>query len=196
MIVIQEALDKCLAVLRQYDGIVKRRHTFAGSNTISDGFPESGGGASAAIDCDDSGDAGEATPEVAASDDDDGGDADSDPDGRPPHKNPSPPPGSASASKKHSGSTRSRTPRPTAGQNPEFKVIGIGEHDLAESIGMSVEFLRKDRAGKRLIPFYRLGSAIRYNPQRVTEALALLEVGGFAPKPKATKARHSILTAG
>lgn len=74
--------------------------------------------------------------------------------------------------------------------------IGVTECDIAKSIGMSVEFLRKDRSTKRLIPFYRIGKAIRYNPTRVTEALAALEVGGYTPKPKATKARQSNLIAG
>jgi len=133
---------------------------------------------------------GQTTDTPEASDDDDGGDADSDPDGRPPHKPPSTPPAPGSASKQ-----RTRAPRLTAGQNPAFQVIGITEFDLAESIGMSVEFLRKDRSGKRLIPFYRIGAAIRYNPARVTESLARLEVGGYTPKPKANKARQSTLTA-
>ncbi len=134
---------------------------------------------------------GQTTDTPEASDDDDGGDADSDPDGRPPHKTPIPQPANGSASKQ-----RTRAPRLPAGQIPEFQVIGVTEFDLAESIGMSVEFLRKDRSGKRLIPFYRIGASIRYNPTRVIEALARLEVGGYAPKPKATKARQSTLTAG
>ena len=200
MIVLKETQARVLEVLQSISERFERRNTLPilanvlirSGNTISNGFPESGGGgASAAVDCDDCGDAGGASPEVAASDDDDdGGDADSDPDGRPPHKPPSTPPAPGSASKQ-----RTRAPRLPAGQNPAFQVIGITEFDLAESIGMSVEFLRKDRSGKRLIPFYRIGAAIRYNPARVTESLARLEVGGYTPKPKANKARQSTLTA-
>jgi len=201
MIVIEGMQARVLEVLQAVSDIVERRRTLpilanvlirGNTITISDGFPESGGGGSSVVDCDDCSDAGGASPEVAAADDDDdGGDADSDPDGRPPHKTPITQPGTASASK-----MRTRAPRQPAGQNPAFQVIGITEFDLAESIGMSVEFLRKDRSGKRLIPFYRIGSAIRYNPARVTEALVSLEVGGYAPKPKARKARQSTLTAG
>ncbi len=37
----------------------------------------------------------------------------------------------------------------------------IDEHELAIALGMSVHFLRKDRCGPRLIPFYRIGGSIR-----------------------------------
>jgi hypothetical protein len=56
--------------------------------------------------------------------------------------------------------------------------LGLTEHELAAQIGMSVFFLQKDRCTKRLLPFYRIGSAIRYNRQRVAEALAAMEEGG------------------
>jgi len=70
--------------------------------------------------------------------------------------------------------------------------IGVTECDIAKTIGMSVEFLRKDRSTKRLIPFYRIGKSIRYNPRRVNEALASLEEGGHKPpKPKAPKSPNS-----
>jgi hypothetical protein len=152
--------------------------------SISDDMPEAGGGGESA-----------AAPEVAGDDDDDGGDDDGEPARSRPHSKPSNPPAPGSASKKHHGLDRSRTRHP-AEKPLEIKTIAVGEFELAESIGMSVEFLRKDRSGKRLIPFYRIGTAIRYNPTRVGEALSALEVGGYAPKPKATKARQSNLTAG
>ena len=96
MIVLKATQDKVLAVLQSVSGIVERRHTLPilacvlarrGGTSISDGFPESGGGgASAAIsfigvDTDAAGaDATGAGPDVAASDDDEGGDGDGDPD--------------------------------------------------------------------------------------------------------------------
>ena len=143
--------------------------------TISDDMPETGGGESAA-------------PEVASDDDDDGGDDDGEPARRSLSSNPSIQPAQRSASQKHSDLDRSRTLRQhQAEKTKSFEVIGVSEFDIAESIGMSVEFLRKDRSGKRLIPFYRIGTSIRYNPTRVTQALATLEEGGQAPRPKAKK---------
>lgn len=70
--------------------------------------------------------------------------------------------------------------------------IGVSEFDIAKCIGMSVEFLRKDRSGKRLIPFYRIGASIRYNPDRVVQALATLEEGGHAPRAKAKKSSNTL----
>ena len=62
--------------------------------------------------------------------------------------------------------------------------IAIDETRLAEALGMSVHFLRKDRRTKRLIPFYRLGGSIRYNLTSVTNALAACEEGGQRPQPR------------
>ena len=56
--------------------------------------------------------------------------------------------------------------------------IVIDERELAVALGMSVHFLRKDRCGPRLIPFYRIGGSIRYDMTRVREALIGLELGG------------------
>ena len=56
--------------------------------------------------------------------------------------------------------------------------IVIDEHELAIALGMSVHFLRKDRCGPRLIPFFKIGDAIRYDRTRVREALIGLELGG------------------
>jgi hypothetical protein len=63
----------------------------------------------------------------------------------------------------------------------------VDEHEAAIRIGMSVFFLRKDRRTKRLIPFYRIGDRILYNPRRVFEALAALEEGGKRLKSSAKK---------
>lgn len=176
--------DSFLPKARQLEGYMRyvqpngRDHCPA--LTISDDMPEAGGGGESA-----------AAPEVA-SDDDDDGDDDGEPARSRPHSKPSPKPAHGSASPKHTVLDRSRT-RHQAEKPPEFK-IAVGEFDLAAAIGMSVDFLRKDRSGKRIIPFFRIGKAIRYNPQRVNEALASLEEGGHKPpKPKAKKPVHSLV---
>ena len=92
MIVLKATQDKVLAVLQSVSGICERRHTLPVLASISNGFPEQGGGGAAALkhapaagltaaeaeasDCS----GGEGAPEVAASDDDDDGDGDGDPD--------------------------------------------------------------------------------------------------------------------
>ena len=57
-------------------------------------------------------------------------------------------------------------------------LLAVDEYAIAESIGMSVPWLRKDRRTKRLVPFYRIGKSIRYDLARVRAALANLEEGG------------------
>ena len=82
MIALKASQDEVLAVLQSF-GTIERRYKLPvltnmmpRGNTISNGFPEQGGGAAAeASDCS----GGEGAPEVAASDDDDG-DGDGDPD--------------------------------------------------------------------------------------------------------------------
>jgi hypothetical protein len=61
--------------------------------------------------------------------------------------------------------------------------FAVGEVEMAAMIGMSPHWLRKDRRTKRLIPFFKLGDAVRYSPPRVFEAMATLEHGG----PRARK---------
>lgn len=60
--------------------------------------------------------------------------------------------------------------------------IAVDELTLAKALGLSVFFLRKDRQTKRRIPFYRIGTAIRYNPEVVRQALAPLQEGGNRPR--------------
>jgi hypothetical protein len=43
---------------------------------------------------------------------------------------------------------------------------------------MSVHWVRKDRRTKRLLPFYKLGEAVRYDLERVRQALRATEEGG------------------
>lgn len=56
--------------------------------------------------------------------------------------------------------------------------LALTEHEMAEALGLSVHTLRKDRQRQRRIPFFKLGSAVRYNVDRVREALATFEEGG------------------
>lgn len=56
--------------------------------------------------------------------------------------------------------------------------IAVDERVCARSLGVSVGMLRKDRAGSKTIPFYRIGRSIRYDLQRVREALSKVEEGG------------------
>lgn len=60
--------------------------------------------------------------------------------------------------------------------------IAVTECECAQAIGMSVPWLRKDRQSKRIIPFYRIGTSVRYNLDRVAEALANVEEGGRPKK--------------
>lgn len=66
--------------------------------------------------------------------------------------------------------------------------LGIDEYEAAALLGLSVHTLRKDRTGNRRIPFYRIGTAVRYNRERIAEALAEMEVGGPTPRPTRRRA--------
>lgn len=56
--------------------------------------------------------------------------------------------------------------------------LAVDEKTLAATLGMSVAWLRKDRSGARIVPFYRLGSSVRYSIDRVREALDKRAEGG------------------
>ena len=56
--------------------------------------------------------------------------------------------------------------------------LAVDEKTLAATLGMSVAWLRKDRSGARTVPFFRLGSSVRYNIDRVREALDKRAEGG------------------
>ena len=72
--------------------------------------------------------------------------------------------------------------------------IVIDERELAVALGMSVSFLRKDRRGRRLIPFFKIGDAIRYDRTRVREALIGLELGGNHGRTR-TRTKAALATA-
>lgn len=56
--------------------------------------------------------------------------------------------------------------------------IAVDDIELAKMLGMSVDFLRKDRVTKQLLPYYKIGKAVRYDVTRVRQALVLMEEGG------------------
>lgn len=56
--------------------------------------------------------------------------------------------------------------------------LAINEHQVAACIGMSVHWVRKDRRGKRLLPFFMLGSSVRYDLERVRQSFRGREEGG------------------
>lgn len=69
--------------------------------------------------------------------------------------------------------------------------IAFDENEAAKALGMSLAWLRRDRRTKRLLPFYRIGGCIRYNPETLRKALAAFEEGGvhLKPRKRATKAK-------
>lgn len=54
----------------------------------------------------------------------------------------------------------------------------VDEHGCAAILGVSVGWLRADRLGRRIVPYYKLGGLVRYNMRRVEQALAAVEFGG------------------
>jgi hypothetical protein len=56
----------------------------------------------------------------------------------------------------------------------------VNDKTLAELIGMSLPWVRKDRRTKRLLPFFRLGGSIRYDVPTVRKALLARSEGGAA----------------
>lgn len=74
--------------------------------------------------------------------------------------------------------------------NPARPVpFGVDETEAARAIGMSVAYLRKDRLKMRLFPFFKLGSSVRYDLDRMREAALALEQGAVHLKLKARVSR-------
>jgi hypothetical protein len=65
--------------------------------------------------------------------------------------------------------------------------LGVDEFAIAAELGLSVHTVRKDRVKGRRIPYFKIGTTVRYNVERVREALACLEVGGPAARPTARR---------
>ncbi len=58
--------------------------------------------------------------------------------------------------------------------SPEF----VDDSTAAPALGVSVSWLRKDRLGRRLIPFVRMGGAVRYHLPTIRDALLAHAEGG------------------
>lgn len=71
---------------------------------------------------------------------------------------------------------------------PSKQALAIVKHySVADELGISVHTLLKARVKACRPPFFKIGGAVRYNLDRVREALDALEEGG--PKP-ATRRRR------
>ncbi len=57
-------------------------------------------------------------------------------------------------------------------------VLAVSEFDCAKATGMSVSFLRKDRIGKQLIPYIKVGKRVLYDLAQVRCALRNMQTGG------------------
>jgi hypothetical protein len=56
----------------------------------------------------------------------------------------------------------------------------VDEAELAKRLDISRGFLRGDRLGKRIIPFVRIGVAVRYDLAEVSKVIQGLKRGGVA----------------
>jgi len=61
------------------------------------------------------------------------------------------------------------------------KVITVDEFEAARALGVSVDFLRKDRRSRNLIPYYRIGRRVLYNLDRIKEILPTFELINSLP---------------
>jgi len=59
----------------------------------------------------------------------------------------------------------------------------VNERVCASALSTSVGWLRKDRLGAKVLPFYRIGKLVRYDLERCRAALLAIEEGG----PKAAR---------
>ena len=63
----------------------------------------------------------------------------------------------------------------------ESKAVFVSDVDMARMLGVSPQFLQKDRVGPTRIPFVRLGDRCLYEPEVVLEAVRAMAVGGDQP---------------
>jgi hypothetical protein len=62
---------------------------------------------------------------------------------------------------------------------------------LAPILGVSQSFLQKDRLGKQLIPFYKIGDRCLYSPDEALGALRAVRQGGGIKRSAARRAAQS-----
>ena len=60
----------------------------------------------------------------------------------------------------------------------ESNPILITEAECSKRFSLSTGFLRRDRLTKQLLPFIKIGTAVRYNVAAVTNALHSFQQGG------------------
>lgn len=63
-------------------------------------------------------------------------------------------------------------------ENIELKRRGVSTAVIAEMYDLSQAYLKKDRMTKRHIPFFKVGTLVRYDPDRVHAVLLANEQGG------------------
>jgi hypothetical protein len=71
-----------------------------------------------------------------------------------------------------------------SGEQPpanESKAVFVSDVDMARMLGVSPQFLQKDRVGPKRIPFVRLGDRCLYEPEVVLETVRAMAVGGDQP---------------
>lgn len=64
-------------------------------------------------------------------------------------------------------------------QATEITRIALTDKEVAVALGMSLAWVRKDRLTNRVLPYYRLGSAVRYDVEVVRKALMRSQEGGI-----------------
>jgi hypothetical protein len=75
--------------------------------------------------------------------------------------------------------TKAKAP-PAVPAGPPLKLCD--DNTAAAALGLSVHWLRKDRRKSRIIPFVQIGTAVRYDLEKVRAALQKMERGGYSFK--------------
>jgi len=104
-----------------------------------------------------------------------------------------PPPAGQDEAKRARGRPRIHPAKPAAEKRPPGRprihpvperppgpadLLLVSEAELARRLDVSVGFLRADRLGKRVVPFVRMGRAIRYDLAEVSKVIKGLKRGG------------------
>jgi hypothetical protein len=67
----------------------------------------------------------------------------------------------------------------------------VSDTEIASILGVSKSFVRKDRAGRQILPFYRIGDRCLYNPPEALDALQAVRQGGEASRSAARRVVQS-----
>jgi hypothetical protein len=61
----------------------------------------------------------------------------------------------------------------------------VTDVEIAKALGMSVDWVRKDRMTKRLLPYFKTPSgSVRYSLEQVSEAMLQWQIGGYKLNPR------------